>query len=88
MKTAICSAILALVTVNAADNKKEIEPEPIMGGGGHDYSNHTGGKTDAEIVPTSDSSKVFDHDLLLVKWYLNGIRGFYFGLFRGFYHER
>jgi hypothetical protein len=37
-----------------------------MGGGGHDYSNHIGGKPDAEIVPNSDSKKVYDHDLLLV----------------------
>jgi hypothetical protein len=88
MKTAICSAILALVAVNAADSKKEIEPEPTMGGGDHDYSNHAAGKEIATKEAISDSSKVFDHDLSVVNWYLNGMRGIYFGLFRGFYHER
>ena len=91
MKTVICSSILALVVVNAADSKKEIEPEPMMGGDDHDYSNHAAaGKENStkENLPTSDSSNLFDHDLFIVNWYLNGMRGIYYGLFRGFYHER
>ena len=39
------------------------------------------------LTQYSDSA-TYDHDIAIMKWYLEGVRGLYFGFYRGFFKER
>jgi hypothetical protein len=36
----------------------------------------------------SPSNDIYQHDLTLVEWYLYGMRGLWYGTYRGLYHEK
>ena len=40
-----------------------------------------------EAASYSDKASM-EHDAELMEWYLEGVRGLWFGFYRGFFHER
>ena len=45
------------------------------------------GKSEPTVGFSNMQSKLYEHDKELIAWYTQGIRGFWFGLFRGFFHD-
>ena len=45
------------------------------------------GKSDPTVGISNMQKTLYDHDKELISWYTEGIRGFWYGVFRGFFHE-
>ena len=39
------------------------------------------------VMYTKMQGTLYEHDKELISWYTNGIRGLWFGFFRGFFHD-
>ena len=45
------------------------------------------GKSEPTVGISNMQHTLYEHDKELISWYTEGIRGFWFGLFRGFFHD-
>jgi len=36
----------------------------------------------------SPNNQIYQHDLALVEWYLSGMRGLWYGIYRGIHHDK